>query len=228
VAVSCVERVPPEDRRSVDLRARCACVVATALLVAGCTAIPANAESAELVSQLKQNGQWAWAVGILLIWADIILPMPQTVVVAALGMIYGPVMGGLIGTVGLISGAWLGYALTFTSARRLMLRVAGGKSLNRMEKLFDRAGVWAIILSRSLPFSIPEVLVIVAGLAGMPWRKFLFAVIIGCTPTGLVFAAIGAGWSEQPIVALSISYMLPVILLPMAMALIEKLTKKQI
>jgi uncharacterized membrane protein YdjX (TVP38/TMEM64 family) len=202
-------------------------VIGITLLLTGCASMPETKEAAELVDQLRQYGDWAWAVGILLIWADLFLPVPQTVVVAALGIVYGPVLGGVIGAVGLISGSWLGFALTFTSARPFLLRVAGETSLSRMEKLFDRAGAWAIILSRSLPYSIPEVLVLVAGLAGMPWRKFLLAVIIGCTPTGFVFAAIGAGWSDQPVVALLISYVLPIILLPFAMAIINRIPDKQ-
>jgi membrane protein DedA with SNARE-associated domain len=34
---------------------------------------------------------------------------------------------------------------------------------------------WAIVLTRSLPYRVPEAMVFLAGLAGMPMRKFTAA-----------------------------------------------------
>jgi uncharacterized membrane protein YdjX (TVP38/TMEM64 family) len=166
---------------------------------------------------LREYDSWAWALGIALIWADVVLPVPQTAVIAALGIIYGTVLGGLLGSVGLISGGILGYALMRTSARRFVNRWVGRQSLHKMESLFDRAGAWAIVLTRSLPYSVPEAIVFLAGLAGMPMRKFTMALTVGSVPTAFAFAAIGAGWADQPILALIASYVLPILLLPIAL-----------
>jgi uncharacterized membrane protein YdjX (TVP38/TMEM64 family) len=88
-----------------------------------------------------------------------------------------------------------------------------------MESLFDQGGAWAIVLTRSLPYSVPEAIVFLAGLAGMPMGKFIAALTIGSVPTAFVFAAIGAGWANQPILALVVSYVLPILLLPIALYL---------
>jgi uncharacterized membrane protein YdjX (TVP38/TMEM64 family) len=90
-----------------------------------------------------------------------------------------------------------------------------------MESLFDRAGAWAIVLTRSLPYSVPEAIVFLAGLAGMPMRKFTMALTVGSVPTAFAFAAIGAGWADQPILALIVSYVLPMLLLPIALYLMR-------
>lgn len=90
-----------------------------------------------------------------------------------------------------------------------------------METLFEQGGAWAIVLTRSLPYSVPEVLVFLAGIAGMPFRKFVAALTIGSVPTAFVFAAIGAGWADQPIVALVVSHVLSILLLPVALYLIR-------
>jgi uncharacterized membrane protein YdjX (TVP38/TMEM64 family) len=84
-----------------------------------------------------------------------------------------------------------------------------------------KGGTWAIILTRSLPYSVPEAMVFLAGLARVPIRPFTAALTIGSVPTALVFAAIGAGWADQPIVALVVSYVLPILLLPVALYLIR-------
>jgi uncharacterized membrane protein YdjX (TVP38/TMEM64 family) len=68
-----------------------------------------------------------------------------------LGIVYGTVLGGLLGSVGLITGGLLGYILMLTSARRMAKRFVGPQSLSTMESLFERAGAWAIVLTRSLP-----------------------------------------------------------------------------
>jgi hypothetical protein len=72
-----------------------------------------------------------------------------------------------------------------TAARSFAQRLAGPRSLQRLESSFDRSGAWAIILTRSLPFSVPEAMVFLAGLAGMPMRKFTAALTIGSVPTPL-------------------------------------------
>jgi uncharacterized membrane protein YdjX (TVP38/TMEM64 family) len=190
--------------------------------LASCATIPTAQDANDAVLLLRKYDAWAWAVGIALIWADVVLPVPQTVVIAALGVVYGTVLGGLLGSLGLITGGLLGYVLMLTSARHILRRFVGRQSLDKMESLFERGGAWAIVLSRSLPYSVPEAIVFLAGLAGMPMRKFAAAVAVGSVPTAFVFAAIGAGWAEQPILALMVSYVLPILLLPVALFLMRR------
>jgi uncharacterized membrane protein YdjX (TVP38/TMEM64 family) len=64
-------------------------------------------------------------------------------------------------------------------------------------------------------------MVFLAGLAAMPMAKFTAALTIGSVPTAFAFAAIGAGWADQPILALVLSYVLPSLLLPIALYLIR-------
>lgn len=191
-----------------------------ALVLASC-AIPAPQDANDAMLSLREYGSWAWALGIALIWADLVLPIPQTAVIAALGIIYGTLLGGLLGSLGLITGGLLGYLLMLTSARRFVQRFVGLKSLHKMESWFDHGGAWAIVLTRSLPYSVPEGMVFLAGLAGMPMRKFTIALTIGSVPTAFAFAAIGAGWADQPILALLVSYVLPILLLPIALYLMR-------
>ena len=197
-------------------------IAVLSLSLASCATIPTAQEANDAVLLLRKYGSWAWAVGIALIWADLVLPIPQTAVIAALGIIYGTLLGGLLGSFGLITSGLLGYGLMLTSARRFAQRFAAPRSLHKMEGFFDRGGAWAIILTRSLPFSVPESMVFLAGLAGMPMRKFTAALTIGSVPTGFAFAAIGAGWADQPILALAVSYVLPILLLPIALYLMQR------
>ena len=61
---------------------------------------------------LEQFGRnWAWLAGIALITADLALPIPGTVVMAALGYVYGPWLGGAIGAAGSILSGLLAYGI---------------------------------------------------------------------------------------------------------------------
>ena len=191
------------------------------LVLASCAKVPTAEEANAAVLTLREYENWAWAIGIVLIWADVVLPVPQTVVIVALGIVYGTVVGGLLGSVGLITGGLLGYALMRTSARGVVQRFVRTRSLQKMERLFEQRGAWAIVLTRSFPYSVAEIMVFLAGLAGMPMGKFIATLTIGSVPTAFVFAAMGAGWADQPILALVVSYALPILLLPIVLSLMR-------
>jgi uncharacterized membrane protein YdjX (TVP38/TMEM64 family) len=209
------QRLP--SRAEVHVRSGLIAIGVLSLVLSSCGRIPTAQEANNAVLTLRQYEGWAWALGIALIWADVVLPVPQTAVIAALGIIYGTFLGAVLGSLGLITGGLLGYLLMLTSARRYVQRLVGPRSLHKLERLFDQGGAWAIVLTRSLPYSVPEAMVFLAGLAGMPTGKFVAALTIGSVPTAFVFAAIGAGWAHQPIVALAVSYVLPIFLVPIVL-----------
>jgi uncharacterized membrane protein YdjX (TVP38/TMEM64 family) len=175
----------------------------------------------QLVLGLREYRAWGWAAGIVSIWADLVLPIPQASVVAALGIVYGTIVGGILGSIGLVTGGLLGYALARRFGSGLVLRLVGERWLERMQTFFDASGMWAIILTRSLPYSVPEAIVCLAGLAGMPVGRVTLALALGSIPIAFVFAAIGAGWNEQPVAALALGYLLPIPLLPLALFLMR-------
>src|SRR5262245_62240789 len=98
--------------------------------------MPTPMEANDAVLTLRQYEGWAWALGIALLWADLVLPVPQTAVIAALGIIYGTLLGGLLGSLGLITSGLLGYGLMLTSARRYVKRLVGAESLHKVGGFF--------------------------------------------------------------------------------------------
>jgi hypothetical protein len=97
-----------------------------------------------------------------------------------------------------------------TPVRRVIERALKGRWSEAIAELSDRAGPWGIALTRSLPYSIPEAIVCLAGLARMPVRTFLVSLGSGSISTALLYAGIGAGWARDPLLALAISYLLPI------------------
>ena len=54
-----------------------------AVALSSCAPIPTPQEANDAVLALREYGNWAWALGIALIWADLVLPIPQAAVLAA-------------------------------------------------------------------------------------------------------------------------------------------------
>jgi len=163
------------------------------------------------VAWLADYGRWAWAAGLLVLASDLLLPIPATAVMAALGFVYGPVWGGLIGTAGGFLGGCIGYGLCRAFGRPLAARILGQKDLEQGERLFARAGGWLVVLSRWLPI-LPEVIACMAGLSRMPLRPFLIALLCGSAPLGFAFAAIGHAGVEHPVLAIALSALAPPVL----------------
>ena len=161
---------------------------------------------------LKPGRSWAWVIGVMLLLLDLVLPVPGTVVMSALGFIYGPWAGAAVAGIGSMLSGMLAYGLCRKFGRPLARWITGEKDLAKGEQIFrGSAGGWMVTLSRWLPV-FPEVVSCVAGLARMPFRRFCAALACGSLPLGVAFAAIGHWGHEQPVIALALSAGLPPVL----------------
>ena len=156
-------------------------------------------------------GAGAGLAGIGLLVADLLLPIPSTLVMSALGLAYGTWLGGLYAAAGTMLAGLVAYALSRWLGRPLALRLAGEEGLCAGEGLFERGGAWLVAGSRCLPI-LPEAVACLAGLHRMPFRTFLLAVLCGSLPMGFVFAAIGALGQDEPAWALALSVVVPALL----------------
>jgi uncharacterized membrane protein YdjX (TVP38/TMEM64 family) len=165
----------------------------------------------EMVAWLRARGGFGWAAGILLLVSDLFLPIPGTAVMAALGFVYGPLVGGIVSVAGSFLSGMAAYGLCRAVGHRAALRLVGADDLAKGERLFARSGGWIVALSRCLPL-LPEVIACLAGLARMPLRNFSVALACGAIPMGFVFAGIGSLGEERPGLAIGLSLALPPVL----------------
>lgn len=162
------------------------------------------------VAWLKDFGSFAWLVAIGLLIADLALPVPSAAVMGALGIVYGPVLGGLIATTGSVCSGLIGYGVCRRYGRPVARWFGGEKVLADGETLFAGAGGWIVVLSRWLPV-FSEVIACVAGLARMAFKTFLVALLCGSVPLGFVFAAIGHAGQDRPVLTLALCAVLPIV-----------------
>lgn len=191
-------------------------------VVVGITLIPAlilddeiDAQFAgeEGLNRLREYGDWAWAVGIGLIVSDLVLPVPSTAVIAGLGMLYGPWLGGLIGGLGSMLAGLVAYGLGRTVGRPALRYLTGDADLERLGRFFAKHGLWAIALSRWMPL-LPEALCALAGSARMRTVPFLAALAVGSLAMGFAFGFLGEHYVHSPAAGLIISAAIPLAVWP--------------
>jgi len=163
------------------------------------------------VRWLENAGPWAWAAGLGLLAGDLVLPVPGTVVISALGYVYGVVLGGLIAVAGLMAAGTCGYGLGRLFGEGFARRWLGDADYERGRGLFSNGGGWVVALSRAVPI-LPEVVSCTAGLVRMPFGRFVAALACGCVPTGFVFSAIGSAGRDAPGWAFGLSLTVPAVL----------------
>lgn len=158
---------------------------------------------------MERFGPWAWLAGIGLLVADVALPIPGTVVMSAMGWMYGWFWGGVISASGSVLSGITAYWLCRSLGRPVALKIAGEDGLEQAHALFEKSGGWLVAVSRWLPV-LPEAVACLAGLARMRWRTFWMALLCGSLPLGFAFAAIGHLGHENPAAALALSAVVPV------------------
>ncbi len=95
---------------------------------------------------------------------------------------------------------------------------ATDEELERFQSFFDRWGGAAIIGSRILPI-LPEVVTILAGIAGMHPVRFIVSLLLGTIPTALLFSWIGYASRSTPSYGMGLAVLIPLLLWPLFLKL---------
>lgn len=138
---------------------------------------------------LNRNTFTAAGISTLVLAADIVLPVPSSMVMLLNGKLFGIVNGTLISCCGLLLSTIAGYAIGRGLKRRLSFFVSIGQQ-EEAARLFKRWGYLILILSRPVPL-LSESLSIVAGVQKMPFWAVLLSAITGSLPGAYVYAYYG-------------------------------------
>ncbi len=141
-------------------------------------------------ARLKGIQSWAWLVIIGLLVADLVLPVPNSPLMAIAGTLYGTMWGCLIAAAGSILAGLVAYGLAYALGHKAIERIATAEERERFQAFFDRWGGGGIVLSRAMPV-MPEVLTVLAGLARMHFGRFVVSLVLGAFAVALPLAWVG-------------------------------------
>ena len=135
-------------------------------------------------------GAFAAPVGVGLLVADVVLPVPSSLVMVANGALFGITLGTLLSLAGTLGAGLFGFYL----GRRggpLLDRLVPAKERERANGLLDRWGDVAVVATRPVPI-LAETVAILAGASPMSWRRMTLATAAGALPCSLLYAVVGA------------------------------------
>jgi uncharacterized membrane protein YdjX (TVP38/TMEM64 family) len=136
-------------------------------------------------------GPWgAGVLGVGLLFADVVLPVPSSGVMVVHGAVYGLAVGSMLSLLG-GTGATVAALLLGRRSRRMLERLAGPAQQARAVALLDRFGVWAILLTRPVPV-LAETVAVMAGTGRLRLWQAAWAGALGTLLPAVGYAALGA------------------------------------
>lgn len=130
------------------------------------------------------------ALGVALLVADVLLPVPSSVVMLGHGALFGVALGTALSALGATLATIAGHTLGRAGAKTLG-RLMTEDELRRAHALIERWGLTAIVLSRPIPI-LAETVAIVAGASGFPVGTAAFAGLLGALPAAAMYAWAGS------------------------------------
>lgn len=125
-------------------------------------------------------------VSAMVLSADIILPVPSSIVMFLNGYVLGTCFGALLSIVSSLIGAFIGYCLgRFTSSQFKVKHQA------QSVMLIAKYGSWAILLTRGIPI-LAESICMVCGYNRMSLKQYMLYNFMGYLPICLLYAACGS------------------------------------
>ena len=128
--------------------------------------------------------------GMMIVQA-IAIPIPSELVLIAGGLAFDFPFGWLVGALGSIVAALIGFYIAQKGGRGIAIKLVGERGINFADNWFNRWGAWAILLGRFAPFIPFDAISYSAGLTSMKIKKFMIPTIIGTLPRTLFYTSLG-------------------------------------
>jgi len=139
---------------------------------------------------MRHGGVVAACIGVGLLIADVVLPVPSSIVMVAHGALFGVLWGTILSLLGSVGAAVFGFAIGRRGGA-LLERAVTPAERERASSILARWGTLAIIVTRPVPL-LAETVAIMAGASSMNWRAMIVASLAGSLPPALLYALTGA------------------------------------
>jgi uncharacterized membrane protein YdjX (TVP38/TMEM64 family) len=145
-------------------------------------------------------GPWTWAAMVLALALALLAPVPRSALSVLLGVVAGFGPGLAVALTGGLLGGLAAFGLSRALGRPAVTRLAGPR-LDRVDRLMEDRGFWALLAGRLLPVVPFVVLSYGAGLTAVRLAPYALSTAMGLVPSTVVQVGIGAsagvlaGWA---------------------------------
>ena len=163
----------------------------------------------EFNSKFDSANAWLIALGLMI--SDLFLPIPASAVMSAIGSKYGLFYAFLINTAGLLLAGLTAFAVAKVFSKKGARFICSETEIHEYSQFFDKWGGFSIIASRALPI-LPEVTSLMAGFAGMNFKKYFLSLLLGSSAVSLLYSWIGSSSSMEPFWGIAVAVSIPLLL----------------
>lgn len=128
----------------------------------------------------------------------LLVPIPSEIVLLAAGIIWGFIMGGIMGVIGSMAAAIVCYYVSKRGGRPVAEKFVGESALNMADDLIQKYGTGAIVVARFLPFVAFDPISYASGLVEMDVKKYSLGTFLGSIPRAFFYAWLGASLGIRP------------------------------
>jgi uncharacterized membrane protein YdjX (TVP38/TMEM64 family) len=132
----------------------------------------------------------AAAIGVGLLAADVVLPVPSSVLMTVHGALFGVAVGAALSLVGSLGAAAIGYGIG-RAGSPLLERIVIRDQRQNADRIVQRWGGLAVALTRPVPI-VAETVAVIAGTSSLGWGRLLGMAALGSLPPSLFYAFLGA------------------------------------
>jgi 3-dehydroquinate synthase len=168
----------------------------------------------DTLDRLRESSPLVVAATIFaLLVVDSVLPVPSTPLIALAGSVFGVAVGAALTIAGSMGCSAASYAVGRFASPLLRHRIVDDDELREMQQWGDRFGRWMFVLSRGLPL-MTETVGTSAGIARVPFGRFLGYTLLGTAPVCLIYVVAGsyADTAKDILAIAALGFLVPVAL----------------
>lgn len=139
---------------------------------------------------LNQGSFPAAILGVGLLVADVVLPVPSSLIMIINGALFGVLLGAFLSLTGSVGATLFGFSIGRRGGR-LFSRLLSVEERERADNLLKKWGGLAIVITRPIPL-LAETVAIMAGASPLKWTTVTIAALVGSLPGAVLYALAGA------------------------------------
>jgi len=140
---------------------------------------------------MRHGGVAAAVLGVSLLIADVLLPVPSSLVMVAHGALFGVWIGTVLSLLGSVGAALFGFAIGRRGGK-LLERIVSPEERARADQILARWGALAIVITRPIPLLAETVAIMAGASPSLSWGQMALAALVGSLPPALLYALTGA------------------------------------
>jgi uncharacterized membrane protein YdjX (TVP38/TMEM64 family) len=140
---------------------------------------------------MQHGGMLAAALGVGLLIADVLLPVPSSLVMVAHGALFGVWIGTFLSLLGSVGAALFGFAIGRRGGK-LLERIVSPAERKRADHILARWGALVIVATRPIPLLAETVAIMAGASSSLGWGRMALAALVGSLPPALLYALTGA------------------------------------